>query len=101
MISYAPFYRTLKDRNISQYELIHMGVDVRLISYIKKNKNITVKSINKLCLLLNCTPNDILEIIPTEAEMEALKKMRRPSHREDLHKGPLKSDLKLSDAQES
>ena len=46
MISYTPFYRTLKDRNISQYELIHMGVDVRLISYIKKNKNITVKSIS-------------------------------------------------------
>ena len=101
MISYAPFYRTLKDRNISQYELIHMGINERLINYIKKNRNITAESINKLCLLLNCTPNDILEIIPSEPELEALKKMRRPSHRQDLHKKPLKSDMKLLDGQDS
>ncbi|MBQ6148116.1 MAG: helix-turn-helix domain-containing protein, partial [Oscillospiraceae bacterium] len=57
MISYAPFFKTLKDRGITQYELLHMGVSGRLISSIKNNKSITASSINKLCMLLKCTPN--------------------------------------------
>ncbi len=95
MISYAPFFKTLKDRNISQYELLHMGVNERLMNYIKNNKNITVRSINKICILLGCTPNDILEIIPTEEELADLRSKRQSSYRQDLHKKPLKSDRKL------
>lgn len=95
MISYAPFFKTLKDRGITQYELLHMGVSGRLISSIKNNKSITASSINKLCMLLKCTPNDIIEIIPTDDELTELRSKRRPSYRQDLHKKPLKSDRKL------
>ncbi len=61
MISYEPLWKTLKKKGISQYELINMGVDRKTMDGLRHNRNITALTIDKLCNLLDCTPNDILE----------------------------------------
>ena len=61
MISYEPLWKTLKKKGISQYELINMGVDRKTMDGLRHNRNITAVTIDKLCNLLECTPNDILE----------------------------------------
>ncbi len=61
MISYEPLWKTLKNKGISQYELINMGVDRKTMDGLRHNRNITAVTIDKLCNLLDCTPNDILE----------------------------------------
>ena len=66
MISYKPLWKTLKDRNISQYQLINMGIDRKTMDSLRKNRNITALTIEKLCKLLNCKPNDVLEFINEE-----------------------------------
>ena len=35
---------------------------------IKHNRNITLETINTLCLILRCQPSDIIEITPTDEE---------------------------------
>lgn len=67
MISYAPLWKTLKKKGITQYQLINMGVDRKTMDSLRHNRNITVLTIEKLCYLLDCEPNDILEFVPNES----------------------------------
>lgn len=61
MISYEPFYKTLKDRNISTYKLINeYGISRSLLDRLKHNKPISTVTLNDLCGILNCKVQDIL-----------------------------------------
>lgn len=65
MFNYNPLWETLKKKNISQYELIKIHhVSTGTLDNLRKNESITVYTLHKLCLILDCTPNDILEVIP-------------------------------------
>ena len=60
-IQYKKNTKTLKQQNISQYQLLKLGVvDNKTLDGLKKNKNITLLTVEKLCKALNCTPNDIV-----------------------------------------
>ncbi len=61
MISYEPLWATLKAKQISQYTLLKAGIDNRTLDSLKKNKNITLLTVEKLCNIIECTPNDIVE----------------------------------------
>ena len=61
MIDYSPLWNTMQEKNISQYKLIENGIDRKTLDSLRKNKNITALTIEKLCKVLDCTPNDILE----------------------------------------
>lgn len=62
MISYDPLWNTMKARNITTYTLIYkLGFSPNTIHNLKHNKSITIYTLEKLCSVLNCTPNDILE----------------------------------------
>lgn len=63
MIDYSPMWATMKAKNISQYYLLHNGIDNKTLDAIKKSKNITLLTLEKLCTLLDCTPNDIVQFI--------------------------------------
>lgn len=63
MIDYSPMWATMKAKNISQYYLLHNGIDNKTLDAIKKSKNITLLTLEKLCTLLDCTPNDIVRFI--------------------------------------
>ena len=61
MISYDPFYKTLKEKNISTYKMINQyGVSRRLLDRLKHNKPISTVTLNDLCHILHCRVEDIL-----------------------------------------
>ncbi len=61
MISYEPFYKTLKEKNISTYKLINTyGVSRSLLDRLKPNKPISTVTLNDLCTFLDCRVEDIL-----------------------------------------
>ena len=66
MISYAPLWRTMREKQVSQYRLLHSGIDNKTLDALKKGKNITVLTLEKLCLILDCSPNDVVEFVESE-----------------------------------
>ena len=61
MISYEPFYNTLKLKNISTYKLINdYGISRSLLDRLKHNKPISTVTLNDLCNILKCKVEDIL-----------------------------------------
>ena len=61
IIDYSPLWETMRRNNISQYQLIKSGIDNKTLDSIKKNKNITMHTLEKLCNIVGCTPNDIVQ----------------------------------------
>ncbi len=67
MISYAPFYRTLKQKNVSTYKLVNdYNISRSLLDRLKHNKPITTVTINDLCTILDCRVEDIMEYIKND-----------------------------------
>ena len=61
MISYEPFYATLRKKGVTTYKLINQfGVSRSLIDRLKHNKPISTVTINDLCTFLDCNVEDIL-----------------------------------------
>ena len=50
----------MKAKGVSQYKLLKMGIDNRTLDSLKNNRNITLLTLEKLCNILDCTPNDIV-----------------------------------------
>jgi DNA-binding Xre family transcriptional regulator len=64
MISYEPLWKTMKDRGITTYTLIYKnGISAYTITNLKRNKSITMNTLEKLCTILNCTPNEIVTFL--------------------------------------
>ena len=67
MISYKPFYETLKQKNVSTYKLINtFGISRSLLDRLKHNKPISTVTLNDLCCFLNCKVEEIIEYITDE-----------------------------------
>jgi len=66
MISYEPLWKTMKVKNISQYYLLQNGIDNKMLDYLRNNRNIMMRSLEKLCNILECGPEDIVEFLPDE-----------------------------------
>lgn len=60
MIDFSPLWETMKERNITQYYLLQNGIDNKTLDSLKKNKNITLLTLEKLCDIIGCTPNDVV-----------------------------------------
>ena len=61
IIDYSPLWETMRKNNVSQYQLLQSGIDNKTLDSIKKNKNITILTLEKLCNIVGCTPNDIVQ----------------------------------------
>lgn len=61
IINYEPLWKTMQEKDVSQYKLLKSGIDNKTLDGLKKNKNITMLTLEKLCRLLECTPNDIVK----------------------------------------
>ena len=67
MISYEPFYKTLKEKGISTYRLINQfGLSRSLLDRLKHNKPISTVTLNDLCRILSCRVEDVLLYLPDE-----------------------------------
>ena len=60
MHNYAPLWETMKRKNFSQYRLLKQGIDNRTLYRLRKNQNVTVVTLEKLCMIPDCEPNDII-----------------------------------------
>ncbi len=62
LISYAPFWKTLKKKNISTYTLINKhGISSATIGRMKKGNGISTMKIDDFCRILSCRVEDIIE----------------------------------------
>lgn len=65
MIRYDRLWKTMEDRGVSQYDLYtHHNVNRSQINRLKHNKNVEINTIDKLCNILQCKVEDIMEHIP-------------------------------------
>ena len=64
MIDYSPLWETMKRRHITQYRLLNEGIDNRTLDAIKKNKNITMLTLEKLCNILGCQAEGVVRFLP-------------------------------------
>ena len=70
MITYEPFYKTIKEKGISTYKLINQyGLSRSLLDRLKHNKPISTVTVNDLCNILSCNVEDILTFFPDEGDV--------------------------------
>jgi len=71
MISYAPFWKTLKKSTESTYTLIkNHHLSSSTIDKLRNNKPVNTTTINDLCRILGCNVADIMEYIPSEDDQK-------------------------------
>lgn len=63
MIDYSPLWETMKSKGVSQYRLLKSGIDNKTLDSLKKGGNITLLTLEKICDILECTPNDVVRFV--------------------------------------
>ena len=64
MIVFNKLWDTMKQKNITQYKLIHEhGFSPAQLTRLKRNSNINTYTISRLCKILDCNVEDICEYI--------------------------------------
>ena len=67
MISYAPFFETLKRKGVSTYKLINdYNISSSLLNRMKHGKPITTTTIHDFCVILDCHVEDIVVYVKDE-----------------------------------
>ena len=64
MLDYTPLWETMRRKEISQYSLLKAGIDNKTLDTLKKGNNITLLTLEKICAILDCTPNDVVRFVP-------------------------------------
>ena len=77
MISYDPLWTTMKEKEITKYQLIyHWGISSNTLRRIGHGEPINSNTLNELCLILDCRVQDILRFEATEEEREAIRQRK-------------------------
>ena len=64
MISYEPLWKTMENSGETTYTLINKhGINPRTINNLKHNKSITMYTLERLCQILDCTPNEVVRFV--------------------------------------
>lgn len=61
MTEFSPLWETMEQKGITQYQLLKGGIDNKTLDTLKKNKNITLLTLQKICRILECMPNDVVK----------------------------------------
>jgi DNA-binding Xre family transcriptional regulator len=66
MISYEPFWKTLKIKGVSTYTLREQyNINPNTLTRMKNNKYLSMRTIEDFCEILNCSIEEIVEYIPS------------------------------------
>ena len=60
IFDYGPLWEAMQRQGVTQYQLLKSGIDNKTLDSLKKNKNITMVTMEKLCRIIGCSPNDIV-----------------------------------------
>lgn len=67
-VSYDRLWHLLIDRHMSKSELIRAAkISTNAMAHLGKNEDVRVEVLVKICKTLDCTMDDIMEIIPDRA----------------------------------
>ena len=67
MIRFDKLWETMKKKQVTTYQLREQcGIDSKTIRRLKANDNIETKTLNKLCVVLDCGLDEIAEYSPDE-----------------------------------
>lgn len=61
MIDYTPMFQYMEKHGITQYYLLNHGISNRVLDAVKHGRNITMLTAEKLCEVLECKIEDIVE----------------------------------------
>ena len=62
MITFEKLWITMKEKQVSQYQLIkEYGISTGQLDRLRKNMNVNTFTLDKLCQILNCSLSDIAE----------------------------------------
>lgn len=71
MIKYDKLWKTMKERQISQYALYtYYDIDRKLLDRFRKNENVEIFTLDRICTILNCNIEDVVEHVPDEASQQ-------------------------------
>ena len=71
MIDYSPFWKTLKETGVTQYDLIyHHNISRGTIHRMRKNKPLTLVTVDILCSILEVPIENIVCIRPADSDCE-------------------------------
>ena len=69
MVSYKPLYRLLVERNMSKADLMKAArISPNTMTKIRKNEEVSMKILNKICATLEVTYGDIVEYVHTNTK---------------------------------
>ena len=60
IVDYGPLWETMERNTVPQYQLLQSGIDNHTLDSLKKNRNITMITLEKLCRIIGCTPDDVV-----------------------------------------
>ena len=63
MIKYDRLWDYLKKSGVTQYRLFVSGISTSTISRLKHNKPVTTETLDKLCTILDCGLDEIVEFV--------------------------------------
>jgi DNA-binding Xre family transcriptional regulator len=67
VVVYDKLWKTMKLKGITQYDLYtRYGMNRSQLNRLRHNQNVTVATIDKLCNILSCRVEDIMEHIPDD-----------------------------------
>ncbi len=61
MILYDKLWDYLQKSGVTQYRLISEGISHSTLTRLKRNQAVTTETLDKLCTILNCKLEDIVE----------------------------------------
>lgn len=62
MITYDRLWATMKEKGVTQYDLYtHYNINRSQLNRLRHNKNVEVNTIDRLCNILHCKVEDIME----------------------------------------
>ncbi|MBS5521879.1 MAG: helix-turn-helix domain-containing protein [Clostridiales bacterium] len=65
MINYSPFWKTLENSNENWTTLTNEhGMSNYILLRLKNNEDVSMRTINRLCQILDCQIQDIMEYVP-------------------------------------
>ena len=68
-VSYTKLWKLLIDKNMSKTQLIKAAkISTNAMAKLGKNEDVRVEVLVKICSELNCSMDDIMEIIPDKAD---------------------------------
>lgn len=73
-ISYKPLWKLLIDKEMKKRDLCEVaGISPASVTKMGKDGHVTTETLEKICLALDCSVTDIVELVPDQTEQKEAK----------------------------